>query len=101
MGGFNNLRNRLLMTLSPEDRVRKVVEALKKKGIQNDYCPRCNAFDWSVDFLEIPATPIQTTYSSHNFYQITPSKLSVVAIQCKNCGYLIFHNMDVLEGAVE
>src|SRR4051812_34365675 len=79
-------------------RVDKVILALRQKGASNDYCPRCSSDDWSVDFLQIPAAPWREPNStSPGFFQAPViafnSNIQVVAIQCKNCGYILFHNL--------
>jgi ribosomal protein S27AE len=86
-------------------RINLALEELKKRGVANDYCPRCNTFDWSVDINDVPATsamaqpslpPIQfqTRYS---YNRQSGPVISMLSIVCKNCGYTMFHNMGILE----
>ena len=36
----------------------EALAALRARGVQNDYCPRCNTDNWNVDFLGIPSIPL-------------------------------------------
>ena len=93
--------------LVAEVRTKKIVDELKKRGVTNDNCPRCGVFDWSVDFLDIPVRPAVNApsappmYGLHDqFAQPIPTGfIRVVSLICKNCGYTIFHNLNVLETA--
>jgi hypothetical protein len=96
-------------SLAAQVRAQYIIDELKKRGVTNDYCTRCNAFDWSVDFLEIPARPtannpnVPLKYLLHadpQFAQPMPTGfIRMVCIACRNCGYTMFHNMDILETA--
>jgi hypothetical protein len=102
-----------------QEKIDEIIAELKSRGVQSDYCSRCNAFDWSVEFLEIPARPatltpygaeaygvgpygssdsgavMQTNFS--HFSQAVPTGfLPVACIVCKNCGYTMFHNLGML-----
>jgi hypothetical protein len=87
-------------TLAAQVRVARLVEALKKKGVTNDYCPRCNVFDWAVDFLDIPASSLKPILPFAPPPGSNP-QLSVVAMECKNCGYLILHSLQALGISLE
>jgi len=90
-------------------KTQEVIEKLKSRGVNNDYCVRCNTFDWSVDFLEITARPATYRpgnypalgaglYTELQFLQPTPTGvIRVVCIVCKNCGYTMFHDLGILE----
>jgi predicted nucleic-acid-binding Zn-ribbon protein len=93
-----------------EIRVARIIEQLKTRGVNSDYCPRCGVFDWSVDFLALSGRPtvyhprkdiIATTPSLTSEIQIGETMPSgfmrLVCIVCKNCGYVIFHDLNVLE----
>lgn len=98
MPGFDNLRT----PIAPQLRINRAIETLKAKGVKDDYCPRCGVFDWNVDITDIPAgslmsrspLPLEANY----VHTREPNGfLSVLSLVCKNCGYLIFHNIDALE----
>jgi predicted nucleic-acid-binding Zn-ribbon protein len=81
--------------LSAQERIDKAIKELKKRGVESDYCPRCNTSDWNVDLLEIPANSevSKSILPPPMGYQ---SNLSVLGIVCKNCGYTMFHNLNTL-----
>jgi hypothetical protein len=89
-------------------RIQKAIKEMKARGVDDDHCPRCHTFDWNVDLLDIPvssasmasladfwspqAIPLPTSPWTQ-----TASALPVLSIICKNCGYTIFHTLNVLE----
>jgi predicted nucleic-acid-binding Zn-ribbon protein len=83
--------------LATEVRIHSAMEELKKRGVEKDYCIRCNTDDWNVDLLEIPASSSMTRagFAKSRYTQIADS-LSVLAIVCRNCGYTMFHNLEIL-----
>lgn len=101
--------------LAEQIRTDKIIEELKRRGVADDHCPRCGVFDWNVEFLEIiarPAVPrppaiprppglaglVPSTYVNLPFAQPMPTGvIPVVCFVCKNCGFQIFHNSNVLE----
>lgn len=97
------------VSLAAQVRTYAIIEELKNRGVTNDHCPRCNAFDWSVDFLEIlarptaydPNTPLpHLLHSDLQFVQPMPTGfIRMVCIVCRNCGYTVFHNLDILRAA--
>jgi hypothetical protein len=103
MAGFEGIRP----SLAAQVKTQAIIEELKKRGVDNDFCPRCEVFDWSVDFLEIPAKPASVrptippqpgVVRSLDFAQPIPTGfIRMVCIACRNCGYTMFHNMDILE----
>jgi hypothetical protein len=93
-GGFNPPP---LITVDPE--AVKLVDAalaeLKKRNANQDYCPRCETFDWSVEPISIGVKPLRgvpTGLPSAYF----PAEIMLIQIVCKNCGYTMFHNLSVL-----
>jgi hypothetical protein len=93
-GGFNPPP---LATIDPE--TVKLVEValaeLKKRGATHDYCPRCETFDWNVDPVAISVIPLRgipAALPSAYF----PAHVMAIQIVCKNCGYTMFHNLNVL-----
>jgi hypothetical protein len=101
MAGFEPLER---LRLATKVRIQKALEQIKARGVNNDYCPRCNHFDWNVDLLDIPANsaisrfPITGgTYVQRPVWEQATGALSVLSIVCKNCGYTIFHTLNVLE----
>jgi hypothetical protein len=93
-GGFNPPP---LITLDPDAirLVNEAIEELKKRKVTNDYCPRCETFDWNVDPVALSVIPLRGVPAS-----IPPSYFPgyVMAIQivCKNCGFTMLHNLSVL-----
>jgi len=91
--------------LSAPTRINQAIEELKKRGVTNDHCPRCNTFDWNVDIIDIPANSAMASHFlppvprgggySYNMQQPT-GLLPMLSIVCKNCGYTMFHNMNIL-----
>ncbi|HXX19298.1 MAG TPA: hypothetical protein VEJ46_07835 [Candidatus Acidoferrum sp.] len=90
-------------TGSPQERIYKALQELKKRGVKEDYCPRCDTHDWTVDILEIPVKSamskvlfmtvgLPTDYSQADF-------ISVLTIVCKNCGYTMFHTLTALQSS--
>jgi hypothetical protein len=75
--------------------VEKALEVLKTRNVTNDYCPRCETFDWSVDPIAINVIPVlgvPAVLASSYF----PSQIALLQIICKNCGYTMFHNLRAL-----
>jgi hypothetical protein len=77
----------------------KLVDAalaeLKKRNVMHDYCPRCETFDWNVDPVAISVIPLRgvpVIFPSAYF----PGYIMAIQIVCKNCGYTMFHNLNVL-----
>src|SRR6266849_4828478 len=97
-GGFNPPP---LITIDPEavQLVEAAIERLKERKATHDLCPRCDTLDWSVDPVAISVMPLRgvpTGLPSAYF----PAQIMVVQIVCKNCGYTMFHNLNVLGLAV-
>ena|ERR1700757_389066 len=111
MGGFRQLGQRPNPTESVQVRIERAIARLKEKGVENDHCPRCTVFDWNVDILEIPVNsamappfasflgPLDTKPDIYGQRTNRPASgiLSVLSLVCKNCGYSIFHNMNMLD----
>jgi predicted nucleic-acid-binding Zn-ribbon protein len=85
---------------SPQERISNALEALRKRGVKSDYCLRCETNDWNVDILEIPVRSAMSKavlMTVLNATSYTPSDfIPVLAIVCKNCGFTMFHNLNVL-----
>jgi len=78
--------------------ISEALDKLRARGVTHDYCPRCSTADWNVDLLGVPAISLPNPNRHlvpHSGY------LSVLAIACKNCGYTMFHNLNVLGVQVE
>jgi len=52
MPGFDDIRTQVPAHV----RINQAIEKLKQRGVKDDYCPRCNTFDWNVDILDVPAS---------------------------------------------
>lgn len=84
--------------LATEVKIDEALKALASRGVKNDFCSRCNAHDWNVDLLEIPAK----SALSPGWPPPSPSgsfsgHLSLLAVVCRNCGNTIFHNLEILD----
>lgn len=93
-GGFNPPP---LIKIDPEavQLVDAALAELKRRNVTHDYCPRCDTFDWSVEPVAISVKPLRgvpTGLPSAYF----PAEIMVIQIVCKNCGYTMFHNLNVL-----
>jgi hypothetical protein len=80
------------------DAVRLVNEALaelRKRGVKNDYCPRCETFDWDVEPIAINVIPLRgvPAFIPHAYFA---GQIMLLQVVCKNCGYTMFHNLNVL-----
>jgi hypothetical protein len=92
-------------TEPPAVRINRALALLKERGVLKDSCPRCNVFDWNVDINDIPANSAMAhwsptaypTQSRYSFNQEFGPYMSLLSIVCKNCGYTMFHNMNILE----
>jgi predicted nucleic-acid-binding Zn-ribbon protein len=78
--------------------VNRALEVLTDK-VKHDKCPRCDVFDWSVDPIAINVIPIQGI-PAHMPHAYFPGRILLIQIVCKNCGYTMFHNLNVLGLAV-
>jgi len=83
------------------EKLQAALAELRKRGVKNDYCSRCETHDWNVDLLEIPANSALSAAGLPAFrgsaFQRGPSGyLSLLAAVCKNCGNTIFHNLGIL-----
>jgi hypothetical protein len=92
-GGFNPPST----TLDPDTikLVNRALEELKKRGVSQDYCPRCDTRDWNVEPVAINVIPLRgvpAALPSAHF----PAHIMAVQIVCKNCGYTMLHNLNVL-----
>src|SRR5579859_7524121 len=93
--GFGSLGSR--PKLSERMKIDEAIKALEKRGVANDYCTRCNAHDWNVDLLEIPANSALSLTGLPTFPGSGVSGyLSLLAIVCRNCGNTLLHNLDIL-----
>jgi len=107
MGGFESLGRPQTATLKTRIRIQKAIETMKARGVKDDYCPRCSIFDWNVDLLDLPANsamsrqPIAGAYMQRPVWEQATGALSVLSIVCRNCGYTIFHTLNVLENPKE
>lgn len=98
---FDETKQRLVTRV----RIQKALETMKARGVQNDHCSRCNAFDWNVDVLGVPANSAMSQvwdfpghYVQRPVWQQATGALSMLSLVCKNCGYTMFHNLQLLEG---
>jgi predicted nucleic-acid-binding Zn-ribbon protein len=75
--------------------VTRALQELEKRNAKNDYCPRCSTSDWNVDPVAIAAIPLQGIPAAPPGSYF-PSRITVLQIVCKNCGYTMFHNLNTL-----
>ena len=95
MSGFSGIRR----TVPPppgyeQERIDGLVAELKQRGVSTDMCPRCRTFDWTVDFFQIAVA--HEGWVSPLGQGVT-GYLPVACFSCKNCGYLMYHNLKILE----
>jgi hypothetical protein len=76
-----------------QDRIDLLVAELRRRGVSSDLCPRCGTSDWEVDFFQIPAAREGFVSPLGGITGYVP----VACFNCKNCGYLIYHNLLVIE----
>jgi hypothetical protein len=107
MGGFEGIARSGRADLTTQIRIQKAIEAMKARGVKDDYCPRCEVFDWNVDLLDIPANSAMSrprvagVHLQLPVWEQATGALSVLSIVCKNCGYTIFHTLNILENPRE
>jgi hypothetical protein len=95
MGGFSGIRRTVPPPPGSEQaRIERLVAELKRRGVKSDYCPRCGTFDWEVDFFQQPAASEGTTAP---LLGRLVGYIPVASFGCKNCGYMMYHNLTVLE----
>jgi predicted nucleic-acid-binding Zn-ribbon protein len=80
--------------LSPEvtSLVESALAELKRRKVLHDRCPRCEVFDWNVDIVTMPAYPVTKPVLG----ETRPGYLPTLIMLCKNCGYTMLHNLNVL-----
>jgi hypothetical protein len=76
-----------------QKRIDLLVAELKRRGVATDLCARCGTFDWEVDFFQIPAAHEGFVSPLGGLKGYVP----VACFTCKNCGYLVYHNLLVIE----
>lgn len=95
MSGFSGIRR----TVPPppgyqQNRIDNLVAELKRRGVTSDRCARCGTVDWNVDFFQLPA-------AKEGFVsplgQGIEGYIPVACFSCKNCGYLMYHNLNIIE----
>jgi hypothetical protein len=79
-----------------QEQIETVVARLKSRNVTDDYCPRCNTFDWSVDFIQMAAAPASAAVTA-GYGGVITGFIPAVCFVCKNCGYMMFHKLDVLD----
>jgi len=86
---------------SPQERIQKGIEELKRRGVQTDNCPRCNTTGWTADLIEMSARsahaiPGGQLFPRSSAYDQAGGFIALLELICKNCGYAVFHNLNVL-----
>jgi|SRR5580658_7975283 predicted nucleic-acid-binding Zn-ribbon protein len=78
--------------------VESALAELRRRGAINDNCPRCRTSDWNVDMVSIPANPLPIPAPrALPGLSGLPGYLPSLIIICKNCGYTMLHNLNVLD----
>src|SRR5262245_6976606 len=90
--------------LSSEMKISEAMAQLKARGVKLEQCPRCTVQAWNVDLVEIPARSTLTLTSGIAPW-LAPGNpdegvISLLAIACGNCGYTMFHNLELLGSKV-
>jgi hypothetical protein len=78
-----------------EKLVKAALEELKKRKVTHDFCPRCDTFDWNVEPIAISVIPLRGIPAGLPSAYF-PAHMLALQIVCKNCGYTMFHNLNVL-----
>ena len=94
-----------------EAKIKEALDVLKQRGVKHDYCPRCEVLDRDVDLIDITAESsmvpslflrgLTPPPSGTGFNVLAPIRsqsgfISLMAVVCRNCGYTMFHNLDML-----
>jgi ribosomal protein S27AE len=76
--------------------VEKALAELKKRNVTHDYCPRCETFDWNVEPIAIDVIPLRGVPATlpGSYW---PGQINAIQFVCKNCGYTMFHNLNILD----
>lgn len=85
--------------LSSELKISEAMAQLKARGVKLDKCPRCTVQAWNVDLVEIPArSTLELMTIAPWLAPTNPDQgvISLLAIACGNCGYTMFHNLQLL-----
>jgi hypothetical protein len=75
--------------------VNAALEELKKRHVTNDFCPRCNTSNWNVEPIAITVIPLQRLPAALPM-AYSPAHMLALQMVCSNCGYTMFHNLNVL-----
>jgi hypothetical protein len=94
MSASSGLPEPSLLQQVEQQRIDRLVAELKRRGVTNDRCPRCGTFDWAVSFFQMPAA--HEGFVSP-FGQGITGYIPVACFNCKNCGYLMYYNLRVIE----
>ena len=86
-----------LTALDPETiaLVNRAIEELRKRKVSEDYCPRCDTRDWNVEPVAISVIPLMGVPAALPSAYF-PAHIMAILIVCKNCGYTMLHNLNVL-----
>jgi hypothetical protein len=89
------------MMSSPQERIQRGIDELKRRGIKSDDCPRCNTSGWNVDLIEISARsalaiPSCQLFPRSSSYDQAGGFVPLLVLACKNCGFSIFHDLNIL-----
>jgi hypothetical protein len=86
---------------SPQERIQKGIEELKRRGVKTDNCPRCNTTVWTAGLIEMSARSAHAIPSGQLFprssaYDQAGGFIPLLEFICKNCGYAVFHDLNIL-----
>jgi predicted nucleic-acid-binding Zn-ribbon protein len=86
---------------SPQERIQRGLDELKRRGIKCDNCPRCNTAEMNVDLIEMSARsagpiPSGLPFPRSSTYDQVGGFIPLLNFVCKNCGYVMFHDLNVL-----
>ena len=76
--------------------VNTLLSELRKRGAVQDFCLRCETNDWNVDVLRVSATPMPLANAEMQTPPPSLAYIPTLCIVCKNCGNMIFHNLQSL-----
>ncbi len=87
--------------LPVQETIQRALAQLQTRGLRNNSCERCGWDKWEVDILTIPANSTMESLARHlgpgSYVATGNTFISLLSVACTNCGYTVFHSLNVLE----
>ena len=77
------------MSAEAEELAKRAVAALRDKGVRTE-CPRCGRNAWIAFTTAVLVQPEGPGFA------IPPPNIPVLALTCRTCAFMSFHNMNLL-----